>query len=196
MIKLIVSHYFSLLGNNENKDYPASNQYLDCTLLNVMNDIFGQKKKILLLVSFIIYFLHVNFLLCQNLLPSNRPITYITLPAKFTIILSWLKILITKSIWLFLQLHSLSQPKSSTFPTNTFTVSLSRSFNLLPGRLCKSNTALDDLPRLPSRARQVRLKSKFLEQKQKKVKKQQQMLPGLVSDLLGMHCLNVLLLWL
>ena len=44
MIKLIVSHYFSLLGNNENKDYPASNQYLDCTLLNVMNDILGQKK--------------------------------------------------------------------------------------------------------------------------------------------------------
>ena len=88
MIKLIVSHYFSLLGNNENKDYPASNQYLDCTLLNVMNDIFGQKNRILLLVSFIIYFLHVNFLLCQNLLPSNRPITYITLLAKFTIILS------------------------------------------------------------------------------------------------------------
>ena len=116
MIKLIVSHYFSLLGNNENKDYPASNQYLDCTLLNVMNDIFGQKNRILLLVSFIIYFLHVNFLLCQNLLPSNRPITYITLLAKFTIILSWLKILITKSIWLFLQLHSLSsQSKSSIY---------------------------------------------------------------------------------
>ena len=132
MIKLIVSHYFSLLGNNENKDYPASNQYLDCTLLNVMNDIFGQKNRILLLVSFIIYFLHVNFLLCQNLLPSNRPITYITLPAKFTIILSWLKILITKSIWLFLQLHSLSSLHNqnqvyiyTTYISNTFTVSLS-----------------------------------------------------------------------
>ena len=119
MIILIVSHYFSLLRNNENEDYLANNQYLDCTLL----DIFGQKNRILLLVSFIIYFLHVNFLLCQNLLPSNRPITYITLPAKFTIILSWLKILITKSIWLFLQLHSLSsQSKSSIYIPHTFPI--------------------------------------------------------------------------
>ena len=123
MIILIVSHYFSLLRNNENEDYLANNQYLDCTLLNVINDIFGQKNRILLLVSFIIYFLHVNFLLCQNLLPSNHPITYITLPAKFTIILSWLKILITKSIWLFLQLHSLSsQSKSSIYIPHTFPI--------------------------------------------------------------------------
>ena len=59
MIKLIVSHYFSLLGNNENKDYPASNQYLDCTLLNAMNDIFGQKKQ-----NFTLSFIHHLFSSC------------------------------------------------------------------------------------------------------------------------------------